>query len=495
MIVPNDLIPVDPSRLYNFYFKLHKSATLEANVYWRLAWLDAGGNRMWSHGLEGGNTPTSGNWEQVSSGMFREYWQVRPTLRVTPPAGAAYAQVRFGLNGPFYGPEINHEVFVDDVVLDSMPGLTISDAKLLPDDTPVSLKNKSVTMATGMGGVPADVFYIEEADRSSGIRVASATVVNVGDNVAVDGIMATTAAGERYIDATAGSVTAGMGTAVQAVGVNTRTVQIDTKTVGLLVRVSGTVREVGADYYTIADGYMEAGGEVTTKVVAPSPTVSVDDFVIVTGVVSKDTTTANSILLRPAPVLPTPTNTWSVSFETGEGYALGPVSGQPSGDPNAWTNSGDAAVVASPDPVFGARALRFANAGEVDMHTPFAATALQFVILKAHVFVETGANNQLEWWGPGSVGYAYDNITTPTYTQPIWNVGGMLPTVTGQWGEIVSYYDFSTRLVSTWYNGKPCDVMRPFGGTFNIFPELDFYCYGGTGAIYFDSYEVGYTPL
>jgi hypothetical protein len=71
----------------------------------------------------------------------------------------------------------------------------------------------------------------------------------------------------------------------------------------------------------------------------------------------------------------------------------------------------------------------------------------------------------------------------------------MLPTVTGQWGEIVSYYDFSTRLVSTWYNGKPCDVMRPFGGTFNIFPELDFYCYGGTGAIYFDSYEVGYTPL
>jgi hypothetical protein len=346
-----------------------------------------------------------------------------------------------------------------------------------------------------MGGVPADVFYIEEADRSSGIRVASATVVNVGDNVAVDGIMATTAAGERYIDATAGSVTAGMGTAVQAVGVNTRTVQIDTKTVGLLVRVSGTVREVGADYYTIADGYMEAGGEVTTKVVAPSPTVSVDDFVIVNGVVSKDTTTANSILLRPAPVLPTPTNTWSVSFETGEGYALGPVSGQPSGDPNAWTNSGDAAVVASPDPVFGARALRFANAGEVDMHTPFAATALQFVILKAHVFVETGANNQLEWWGPGSVGYAYDNITTPTYTQPIWNVGGMLPTVTGQWGEIVSYYDFSTRLVSTWYNGKPCDVMRPFGGTFNIFPELDFYCYGGTGAIYFDSYEVGYTPL
>jgi len=120
---PYGPIPVSPAKVYNFYFKTHRSATLDANVYWRLAWLDAGGNRIWSHGLEGGNTPSSNNWEQVSTGAFRELgWATRPTLRVAPPANAAYAQIRLGLNGALYGnnPGLNQEAFFDDVVLDSI---------------------------------------------------------------------------------------------------------------------------------------------------------------------------------------------------------------------------------------------------------------------------------------------------------------------------------------------------------------------------------------
>jgi hypothetical protein len=71
----------------------------------------------------------------------------------------------------------------------------------------------------------------------------------------------------------------------------------------LLVRLAGTVREVGSNYFTIADGYTTGGVEVATKVIVgtawPTPTPAPGNFIIVTGVVTKDSATSNAILLRP----------------------------------------------------------------------------------------------------------------------------------------------------------------------------------------------------
>jgi hypothetical protein len=58
---------------------------------------------------------------------------------------------------------------------------------------------------------------------------------------------------------------------------------------GLLIKTSGIVRAVGADYFTIADGFWKSGAEVRTKVfVGVTPSVASGTFVTVTGIASKN---------------------------------------------------------------------------------------------------------------------------------------------------------------------------------------------------------------
>lgn len=76
-------------------------------------------------------------------------------------------------------------------------GMTIPDAKLLPDNSSVSLSAKTVTYAG------ADFFYIEEDSRCMGIRVEkSAHGLMVGVRADVSGTMKTNGNNERYLDAT-----------------------------------------------------------------------------------------------------------------------------------------------------------------------------------------------------------------------------------------------------------------------------------------------------
>ena len=73
-------------------------------------------------------------------------------------------------------------------------GMTISDAKLLPNDSSVSLSAKVVTYAA------ANFFYIEEDGRNVGIRVDwNAHLLTVGMRADVTGNMKTDANRERYI--------------------------------------------------------------------------------------------------------------------------------------------------------------------------------------------------------------------------------------------------------------------------------------------------------
>jgi hypothetical protein len=136
--------------------------------------------------------------------------------------------------------------------------------------------------------VPTGIFYIEEPDRSAGIRVAwTGATPNLGQPQAVTGTKATTPGGERYI--IAGNVIGReVFTPIRPLGTNTKTLAAPIME-GLLIKTAGTVRTVGANSYTIADGYYLGGAEVQTTVQTGTggpPGVTVGQFVVVKGVAS-----------------------------------------------------------------------------------------------------------------------------------------------------------------------------------------------------------------
>jgi hypothetical protein len=77
------------------------------------------------------------------------------------------------------------------------------DIKPLPDGSLVSISGKQLTAVPGSGpGIGAGVAYIEETDRTSGIRLdvsASSLTASVGDLVKLAGVVHTSADGEVYI--------------------------------------------------------------------------------------------------------------------------------------------------------------------------------------------------------------------------------------------------------------------------------------------------------
>lgn len=204
--------------------------------------------------------------------------------RAVPPTGASWLRARV------YHSDTKCESFVDAFVLDavqlSSAVTKLSDLKSLADGCAVSLTGKITTCAQGVGGVPADVFYIEEPTRFAGIRVKSSTPVTPNKTVSVAGVMATTEYGERYIEAT--SVTLGSSAECGPLGATTGTITGDLME-GLLVKVAGTVKSVGSNYFTISDGYIKDGAEVELKVfTGGAPGVTAGSFVTVTGIASYD---------------------------------------------------------------------------------------------------------------------------------------------------------------------------------------------------------------
>jgi len=174
--------------------------------------------------------------------------------------------------------------YLDTIVLGTPDDL--SQARSYQDGAPVTVIDKIVTAQPGVGGVPAGIFYIEEPARFAGIRVASTAVPLVGNSVGVTGTMGTTLGGERYINAT--NVIALPGTALGPLGTNTKTLA-GTIMEGLLIKTAGTVRTVGGNSYTIADGYYLGAVEVWTTVQTGTggpPGVTVGQFVVVKGVAS-----------------------------------------------------------------------------------------------------------------------------------------------------------------------------------------------------------------
>ena len=166
------------------------------------------------------------------------------------------------------------------VLWNPIPGpLRVGEAKLIGDGTLVRIDSPIVSAAWD------DVFYIEEDDRSSGIRVESvAHGFTEGDAVYVKGYLRTNPHDERYIEPV--SITPMGSGGVAPLGMNNKwlgggdffydagppisgqrgiTGASGLNNIGLLVKTWGEVTYVGADYFTIDDG-----SDVNVKCLVPA---------------------------------------------------------------------------------------------------------------------------------------------------------------------------------------------------------------------------------
>ncbi|MEI6914285.1 MAG: hypothetical protein WCL39_04050 [Armatimonadota bacterium] len=158
----------------------------------------------------------------------------------------------------------------DGISVVSNPGMRILAAKRLADTTSVGLATKAVT------AVFIDHFYVEEIDRSSGVKVVPAdglpTGIAVGKLVDVGGLLKTDANGERWLDATVKVLTgttalnplvmsnSSLGGGDFDYTVSPRKGQcgisgtVGINNIGLLVKTYGTVTQVGIGYFYVDDG-------------------------------------------------------------------------------------------------------------------------------------------------------------------------------------------------------------------------------------------------
>jgi len=169
----------------------------------------------------------------------------------------------------------------------------LGDVKKMPNGSPVAIARKRATAASG--SVSAGIGYIEEPDRSSGIRVdtSAALPTYLGDAVSVSGTVQTTAQGERYIQADSVANVEGR-RPLEAVFMTSRAAATAAAQ-GMFVKMAGEVIAVGANDFTICDNSVGTGADKVC--IAPIKVAcgiltkpSVGDFVRVRGAVSTDGT-------------------------------------------------------------------------------------------------------------------------------------------------------------------------------------------------------------
>jgi len=174
----------------------------------------------------------------------------------------------------------------------------LTDAKSKADGKLVHTAGKIAT--TGFSDFTG-FFYIEEPDRSSGIRVVATTTLGSvvrGATIEVTGTMATTAAGERYIGQATVSAS-GTPAVLGPLGMTNKSMGgsnagnpplgqygvvggSGTNNIGLLVRACGQVVSFGSGYRVIDDG----SGVLLRVDTTAAPSIPTSGYVTVTGVSS-----------------------------------------------------------------------------------------------------------------------------------------------------------------------------------------------------------------
>ncbi len=204
----------------------------------------------------------------------RDQWQqvVLPTFTTSPDT----LTVRVGAFANMYDAHsatVSRAVFDDFLMTGpAVNAITLKQLKTVPDDTAVYVVGQVVS------AVFDGFFYIEDADRSSGIKVAGTFAgIAPGNTVNIRGVVATLD-GERVITATS-IVASGLADAPAPLGTNNRALGSGLSPVGLYVTVWGRVDAPGGNPLTISDG---SGGSL--KVYPPSGYSSTGgEYVSVTG--------------------------------------------------------------------------------------------------------------------------------------------------------------------------------------------------------------------
>ncbi len=185
-----------------------------------------------------------------------------------------------------------------DMVLPPFEG-SIGAAKTKEIGRSVILDGKSVT-AFFFEPDLSQTLYVEELDRSSGIKVYPSEFIFVmtGDRVRVTGKLQTDSNGELSIGDAVVEVISSGNPPLEPLGVNNRglTAGHGLDTTGLLVRTWGRVTAIDGDYFFVDDGsgYSEGAGPAGLRVRGTSP-VAVGGYVHVTGVRAKQLVGGNSV--------------------------------------------------------------------------------------------------------------------------------------------------------------------------------------------------------
>lgn len=168
----------------------------------------------------------------------------------------------------------------------------ISDMKALVDGRAVSITSAKV--ATVASGTFTDgSCYVEEPDRSSGIKVMGATLA-LWENVTLTGTLSTGANGERVLNVTSVDSRAS-GTETVALGMVNKSIS----TPGLLVRVWGKVIDKTASYLTLDDGSGAAAKlRIDGLIAVISALPSVGDYVSATGIAGYMSAGATEVRVR-----------------------------------------------------------------------------------------------------------------------------------------------------------------------------------------------------
>jgi len=186
--------------------------------------------------------------------------QVSPGVPITPYVYANIPYFNFiritdaivGDSQGVFG-EISAEI---DAVADVSPllsGETIGQAKSHVDGTVASLSQKVVTAV-----FPGEI-YIQEEDRSSGIRVLASDTALPGDRADVIGLLKTVN-GERVLDQASVHVISS-GQRPKPLGMTAASIGVaGLSNVGLLVRTWGRVKHSGAGWFDLTDGSLPDPG-------------------------------------------------------------------------------------------------------------------------------------------------------------------------------------------------------------------------------------------
>ena len=154
----------------------------------------------------------------------------------------------------------------------------------------LSLTGKVVTAVFVDDGVKS--FYIEEDDRSSGIKVYPSGDPNilVGDRVSVIGTLNEDANGELCLNGASVEITANGQTVPPPLGQNNKAMVEGLDNTGLLVKCWGSVQRIAPPYFWIDDGTNYREGESSDlgmRVMGECPVSAPGGYVQVTGIHSK----------------------------------------------------------------------------------------------------------------------------------------------------------------------------------------------------------------